>query len=529
MLIVGEIHYRPGSEEEVWRRVKQACHQLRINDMDPIIKRALDYVTGDLGTPFECWADVVYDRQLRQDAQIGPDPWGALPRDLGLLICRLAVRTARDRARLSMVCRDWRDTSQAIGVVDQLWYGLNAPERLDKFLTPMELGRIGHGEFQEGPCERMAAKAIEFLRTGYLDGSSLKGIRTMLGVVYTANGSVMITFSGTLNPKKPKGRAKRAALAAINKKLFKGRAEIVFAGAAGTIINKTTLLGESVLDYTGQPLERNFVAVGALASGEVTDTIPGTCALPKLIMRCQSLGLVPRWASEKLFDLSDKPIEIEFAPGALVPFWLGHSVPSCGNCRVLVPLMLRGIVGYTAKKELREAAQQAHRAAWEQYQQHLEAERRTEGEARLLVARKGFATALFELGDNAAIIDVGQAFAVEGVADRVQYLQGHGSFSSSADLGKNLAETFLDNYDRLMFENFFAIWKKVIYVPPKKSPPGDAEQRKMFSDSYPNLGCLLELWGEKAYEAEIDPDVSRQVVIQAMIATVDGKREKRNR
>ncbi len=235
-------------------------------------------------------------------------------------------------------------------------------------------------------------------------------------------------------------------------------------------------------------------------------------ALPKLIMRCQSLGLVPRWASEKLFDLNDKPIEIESSGGALVPFWPGHSVPSCGNCRVLVPLMLYGIHDYATKVQLREEAQRRHHAAWEQYQQFLEEERREENEARLMIVQAGFAAALNRLGDGAAVIDMNAAFTVDGI---------------SAAVGSNLAETFLDNYEARLFEMFFAIWKKVIYQPPKRNPLGESELRGQFSDDHPTLRDLLDLWYAERYTGEIDWDNTSILSQQAMTDTVAGKRQKR--
>lgn len=519
MLIVGVICYTKGAEAEIERRVEQTCIELHIEKgIADITKRVTGYLTGE-EFRFECWVDVIFGRRFYSQIvtwePLAPktDFFTIAPLELIRKILWLAVRTERDRASLSMVCSEWRRFVGTIGVVDQLWYGLRAPERLRSFVTPDELGLIQTGELQEGPCEAMAGAAFAYLRDKYMGA---KNFRSMLGVLYAANGVVLITFSGKLTSRKQEGRDKREALEAINKHVFKGEAIIVYAGAAGTIVNKTRLVGDSVLDFAGDYLPHDLVAVGQTPMGEVVDTIPGTCALPKLIMRCQALGLVPRWASEKLFDMSGKSISIEGPGNRLVPFWPGHSVPSCGNCRVLVPLMLNGVKDYANNEIKRLEAQARHRAAWEEYQQFLVEESRTEEEVRLMLARSAFTVLLNKFGDDGTVIDTKMIFKVPGIAKRVSQLQ---QFMSTKEIGDNIAHTFCDIFDYHLFEMLFAEWRKPFYK--AKKPPPETEQRDTFSSAHPGLAGLLKLVNDPDSNLFIDwsrfAELQREAMEEAVV------------
>jgi hypothetical protein len=518
VLIVGVISYVKGAEAEIERRVEQTCIELHTEDrIADITRRVKGYLAGK-EFRFECWVDVIFNRPFQSQTVVWVplvpriDFFRIAPREPIEKILWLAIRTQRDRASLSMVCSEWRRFVGTIGVVDQLWYGLRAPERLRSFVTPDELGLIQTGELQEGPCETMAGAAFAYLRDKYMGA---KGFRSMLGVLYAANGVVLITFSGKLSSRKPEGVAKRAALEAINTHVFKGQAVIVYAGAAGAIVGKTKLVGDSVLDFAGDCLPHDLLPVGKTPLGEVVDTIPGTCALPKLIMHCQAKGLVPRWASEKLFDMSDKPISIEGPGNRLVPFWPGHSVPSCGNCRILVPLMLNGVKDYANNEIKRREAQERHRAAWEEYQQFLEEESRTEEEARLMLARSAFTALLHKLGDDGTVIDTKMIFKVPGIAKRVSQLQ---QFMSARQLGANIALTFFDIFDHHLFEMLFAEWRKQSDT--VKKPPPETEQRETFSSAHPGLSGLLKLVNDPDSDLFVDWERFAELQRQAMEETV---------
>lgn len=267
-------------------------------------------------------------------------PFDSLPDEVKDKIFGYFIKTHTDRIALSRVSKEWRTRAGRFGVTDQIWYGLKSKERLTSQLKPWDLGLIEDGQFQEGPCGEIGRTLVRHLENNF---SRLPA--TMLGVLYTECGKILITFSGTLSQYTTEGKEKRKALIDANSKVLRNAALVVTAGSAGVIAPSGRggehLRGDTVFNFRLEKLGGEFMPAG-IVDGETALTIPGTCALPKLIAKCQEERVVPRWVSEIRFSPKGGSVRV-FGPGGVQEYVHGNSVPSCLNCRELVPRMLVGL------------------------------------------------------------------------------------------------------------------------------------------------------------------------------------------
>ncbi|MGK3998598.1 hypothetical protein [Sorangium sp. So ce1024] len=425
-----------------------------------------------------------------------------LPEELQARIIQFATPPRRaDELTLTnrLVSRFWRETVDRLGFKDELWYGLNSEQRLTSFLDPFELKSISLGEFQEGPCRGIAKKLVEWITSKYGDEFP----SCMLGVLYTECGKVMLTLSGTLSLRTSEGKKKREALLSANKAVMGGKALVVTTGAVGVVGEHGCLYGNTVFNFNWARLKKDFYPAGKVGK-ETANTIPGTCALPKLIAKCQEADVVPRWVCEVLIRprRGASGIDVLGLGGCVQTFAHGEPVPSCLNCRTLVPLMLEGVERRRAeqqKNEAREAfllerAQRIYQLE-EQARAEKEAERLKREEACCLLvegcvsARLG-AQAWELLGDAIHVLfDEQPAMIASAVEDLEKYV------SDAAVIGDVLAKRFVTNIEGAFLREAFAVWErdqpKLLTRAEKKKADGQVDAfLKRWTEGF-NLECVI--------------------------------------
>lgn len=299
------------------------------------------------------------------------------PKDIIRKIFSFTDQTSKTKQSLSLVNKKFANALLPFGVSDQLWYGMSSSTRLDSYLSPFELRVIQLGQFQEGPCRKIAEDIVDFI----FKNSTDRKLMTMLGVLGTECGRILITMSGTMSMMKDEGLQKIRMLREANLELLDGRALVVVAGCVGDIVDSCVLDLSTVKAFHGNFLKGTLYPAGQQGKEEA-ETIPGTCALPKLLDYCRMLKMVPRFVSEVFVSLRDTSIVVRSWNGELVRHFHGDAVPSCLNCRNLVPLMLNGLDVFKNERvenelleKLREEYAEKQRIYLEQARQQEEQER----------------------------------------------------------------------------------------------------------------------------------------------------------